>query len=127
MLDVLNDGFRNAVDKFRGRTKLSEENIQAALEEIRKSLLEADVEYGVAKKFLREVKERALGTAVELKAGSGGERVKVSAGDHFVGICQEELENLMGPADPELNLPQQSSGYSYDGRSAGYRQNHHNR
>ena len=105
MLDVLNDGFQNAVDKFRGRTKLSEENIQAALEEIRKSLLEADVEYGVAKKFLREVKERALGTAVELKAGSGQERLKVSAGDHFVGICQEELEKLMGPADPELNLP----------------------
>ncbi len=103
MLDVLSEGFSKAKDKFRGKATLTEENIEDALGEIRRSLLEADVEYGVAKKFLADVKEKAVGRSVQLKAGSGGGSMKVGAGDHFVKICQDELVNLMGPADSALN------------------------
>ena len=102
MMDVLSEGFRQARDKFRGKTTLSDENIDEALTAIRQSLLEADVEYGVAKKFLAEVKEQALGRQVQLKAGGGA--MRVSAGDHFVKICQDELVKLMGPADSSLTM-----------------------
>jgi signal recognition particle subunit SRP54 len=105
MLDVLSDGFKSARDKFRGQTTLSEDNIDAALVEVRKSLLEADVEYGVAKTFLARVKEEALGKTVQLKAGKGDAKMRVSASDHFVQICQDELTKLMGPANSDLDFP----------------------
>ena len=105
MLDVLSDGFAQAKAKFQGQTTLNEENIKEALAEVRKSLLEADVEYSVAKNFLGRVKDSALGEVVQLKAGKGSGKLKVSAGDHFIKICQSELEKLMGPVESELNLP----------------------
>ncbi len=105
MLDVLSQGFRQAKDKLRGKATLTEQNIEDALSDVRRSLLEADVEYGVAKKFLTQVKEAALGRSVDLKAGAGTGAMRVSAGDHFVQICQQELESLMGPVDSELILP----------------------
>ncbi len=104
MFDVLSDGFNKARDKFRGKTTLTDENIDQAIDEIRKSLLEADVEYGVAKKFLADVKQEALGRSVQIKAGGQG-GMRVTAGDHFVKICQDELVKLMGPAESELNFP----------------------
>lgn len=105
MLDVLSDGFRQARDKFRGKATLNEDNIEEALGDIRRSLLEADVEYGVAKKFVSDVKAKAVGRSVQLKAGQGGAAMRVTAGDHFVQICQEELIALMGPVSTELNFP----------------------
>ena len=105
MLDILSDGFRQAKDRLRGKTTLSEDNIDDAINDIRRSLLEADVEYGVAKKFLERVKEEALGQTVQTKAGKGAGAVRVNAGDHFVKICETELINLMGPVDSSLNLP----------------------
>lgn len=105
MLDILSDGFRQAKERLRGKATLSEENITDAIADIRRSLLEADVEYGVAKKFLERVKEEALGQTVQTKAGKGAGAMRVSAGDHFVKICQTELENLMGPVDSSLNIP----------------------
>lgn len=104
MLDVLSDGFRVAREKFSGKATLSEENIKEAVGEIRKSLLEADVEYGIAKEFLANVQQKALGQSVELKAGSGSNRVRVGAGDHFVKICHEELVHLMGEPDSSLRF-----------------------
>ena len=94
MLDVLSEGFKQARDKFRGKATLSEENIEDALGIVRTSLLEADVEFGVAKKFLAQVKEQALGRSVQLKAGAGGAAMRVTPGDHFVQICRDELEKL---------------------------------
>jgi len=105
MLDILSNGFSSAKDKFKGQTTLSEENISDAVAVIRRSLLEADVEYSVAKNFLAKIKEKAIGESVSLKAGKGSAKMKVSAGDHFVNICKEELEALMGPVDAELSLP----------------------
>jgi signal recognition particle subunit SRP54 len=75
MLDILSDGFRTAREAFTGKATLSEDNIELALTAIRKSLLEADVEYGVAREFLAKVKSEALGTSVTLKAGSGNQKM----------------------------------------------------
>lgn len=104
MLDIISDGFKRASEKFRGKSTLSEENLTEALQEIRRSLLDGDVEYSVAKNFLARVKEKSLGEVVSLKAGSGTDKIRVSPGDHFVKICKEELENLMGPVEVSLKL-----------------------
>lgn len=105
MLDILTEGFREAKLKFKGQATLTEDNIKEALELVRRSLLEADVEYGVVKNFVQRVKDAALGQTVQLKAGKGSDRLKVSPADHFVQICQQELERLMGPHDPSLTFP----------------------
>ena len=105
MLDTLTSGFQKANDRLRGRTVLTEDNITESLNDIRTSLLEADVAYSVTKSFLERVKEKALGQKVDLKAGKGSDKVKVGAGEHFVKICKQELEDLMGPDNSSLIFP----------------------
>lgn len=105
MLDILSNGFKKASENFRGKAKLSEENVAEAVAEIRRSLLDADVEYTVVKNFIQKVKDKALGTNVELKAGKADKKMNVSAGDHFIHICKEELQLLMGEGETELRLP----------------------
>jgi signal recognition particle subunit SRP54 len=105
MLDALSQGFKKAVTSLQGKTVISEENINNITRDLQTSLLEADVEYGVAKNFLARVKEKSLGLKVNLSAGKGRAKMKVSAGDHFVKICKEELVALMGPVDVSLKLP----------------------
>jgi signal recognition particle subunit SRP54 len=104
MLEVLTKGFRAARQRLRGETALTEANIDTALRDLRRALLEGDVSLNVAKRFLARVKEKTLGQVVKLKAGGGEAQVRVSAGDHFTRICQEELTELMGGGDPSLNL-----------------------
>ena len=57
MFETLTKGFRNARNRLSGVTELTEENIDQALRDVRLSLLEADVEFGVTKDFLAQVKE----------------------------------------------------------------------
>ncbi len=105
MLDILSNGFKQARDTLKGVSTLTEDNLNGALNAVRQSLLDADVEYGVAKSFLKRVQDGALGRSVQVRAGSGDSRMKVRPGDHFVDICRQELESLMGPVDISLNLP----------------------
>ena len=105
MLDILSNGFKEAKLKFQGKSTLTEENVRDAVASIRKSLLEADVEYGVVRDFVTRVQDAALGSIVQTKAGSGAARMRVSPADHFIKICQDELVQLMGPVDTELKLP----------------------
>jgi len=104
MLDVLSEGFKEAKLKLKGKAVLNESNVKEAIEAIRKSLLEADVEYSVTRNFLQRVQEKALGQEVQLKAGKGDSRMAVTPADHFVAICKEELEQLMGPVNAELTM-----------------------
>jgi len=104
MLDIIGSGFKQAKDLFKGQTTLTEQNVDQAVELIRTSLLEADVEYGVVKNFIQRVKESAVGRTVNLKAGKGSDKLRVSAADHFVDICRQELEALMGPTEAELRF-----------------------
>ncbi|MEE2789345.1 MAG: signal recognition particle protein [Myxococcota bacterium] len=100
MLETISKGFRSVKNRFQGKRELTEENIDEALREIRISLLEADVDFKVVRTFIGAVKEKALGEVVQVVARKSGQRV--SPGDHFVKICQDELEALMGPVDTSL-------------------------
>ncbi len=99
MLEIISKGFKNAKSALTGHTKLSEENIDAAVREIRVSLLEADVELGVVRRFLDRVKQRAVGEVVQTEVKNKGKKITTSPGEHFVLICQNELEKLMGPVE----------------------------
>jgi signal recognition particle subunit SRP54 len=104
MLETISKGFKNARNLLSGQAELSEANIDGALREVRLSLLEADVEFNVVKGFLARVKETALGATVATSAKKGREKIKVGPAEHFIKICYEELEALMGPVDPANNI-----------------------
>jgi len=103
MLETLTRGFTAARERLQGVRELSAENVDEALREVRSSLLEADVDFAVVKDFLGRVKERALGEKVRTKVrDKSGKLLRISPGQHFVAICQEELVALMGPVDTRL-------------------------
>ncbi len=103
MLETLSRGFESARERLKGVQKLSEDNVDEALRDVRSSLLEADVDLGVVKDFLARVKERALGEKVATRVRDAqGRTHRITAGQHFVKVCQEELEGLMGPVDSSL-------------------------
>ena len=103
MLENITQGFKNATERFRGVRELSEDNVDEALRDVRMSLLEADVDFAVVKDFLGRVKDRSLGEKVRTQAKDArGRKLRVSPGQHFVAICEQELTELMGPVDPSL-------------------------
>ena len=103
MLETLTRGFESARERLQGVRALTEENIDEALRDVRMSLLEADVDFQVVKDFLGRVKERGLGEKVETRVKDAqGRSHRVTPGQHFVKICEEELAALMGPVDTEL-------------------------
>jgi len=95
MFETLSKGFRAARNRLSGVTDLTEENIDKALRDVRLSLLEADVELGVTKRFLARVKEKAVGQTVRTRATAKGKKVQVGPAEQFIRICQEELEGMM--------------------------------
>jgi len=103
VLETVTKGFKSATERLRGVRELSEANVDEALRDVRMSLLEADVDFQVVKDFLARVKERALGEKVETRVrGDDGRLHRVSPGQHFVKVCQDELTELMGPVDTRL-------------------------
>ena len=98
MFQNLSDNLEGVFKKLRGHGKLSEKNISDAMREIRLALLEADVEFSVAKQFINNVKEKALGEAV-LKS--------IKPGQQIVKIFNDELTELLGgdAAPIDLNPP----------------------
>ncbi|HZO15193.1 MAG TPA: signal recognition particle receptor subunit alpha, partial [Polyangiaceae bacterium] len=95
MFDTIAKGFRQARNRLAGLTELSDKNIDAALREVRLSLLEADVELGVAKAFLARVKEKAIGQTLQTRVKQDGVVHQVGAGEQFIKICHDELVTLM--------------------------------
>ena len=95
MFSLLSDKLDDAFRRLRGLSKNSEGNIADALKEIRLALLEADVDYGVARNFVNLVKERAIGEEV-LKT--------VKPGEQIVKIFRDELAGLLGGEEVGLNL-----------------------
>jgi len=95
MFDELSTKLDGALKKLRQRGVLTEPMIKEGLREIRRVLLEADVNFKVTRDFLSRVQERALGEAV-LKA--------VSPGQQIVKIVHDELAHLLGEGQPTLAI-----------------------
>lgn len=95
MFEALSKGFREAQNRLAGLTELNDKNIQSALREVRLSLLEADVELGVVKRFLARVETKALGQTVQTRVKHEGETHTVTAGEQFIKICHDELVDIM--------------------------------
>ena len=95
MFEALTKGFREAQNRLSGLTELNEKNVQAALREVRLSLLEADVELGVVKRFLARVEKKALGQTLRSRVKHEGETLKVNAGELFIKACHDELVEMM--------------------------------
>ncbi len=93
MFENLSDRLQNVMHKIKGYGKITEDNINEMMREIRLSLLEADVNYKVVKEFTNTVKEKALGTDVNQK---------LSPGEEFVRIVRDELTELLGGETAEL-------------------------
>jgi signal recognition particle subunit SRP54 len=93
MFDQLGDRLQATLSEVRSRGKLSEEDIDRAMREIRLALLEADVNFKVVKDFVAQVRERATGQDV-LKSLTPGQQV--------VKIVHEELTSLMGTGSSKL-------------------------
>ena len=87
MFGELTDKLDNVFKKLRGMGKLTPDNIQDAMKEIRRALLEADVNYRVAKQFIQQVETRAIGQEV-VKS--------ITPGQMVVKIVFDELKELMG-------------------------------
>ena len=95
MFENLSDKLDAAFRKLKGHGKLSEKNIEDGLKEVRMALLEADVHYRVTKRFISEVKERALGQEV---------LASLTPAQQVIKIVNEELTELMGSQNEDLNL-----------------------
>jgi signal recognition particle subunit SRP54 len=102
MLETVSKGFKAARNKLKGRTEITPEVVDDALRDIRVSLLEADVSFEVVKRFVARVREKAIGEVVDTKVKTEKGVVRVTPQDHFVKICHDELEALMGPVDTSL-------------------------
>jgi signal recognition particle subunit SRP54 len=90
MFESIQRGLGEALKKLRGRGRLTEANMREGLQELRKVLLDADVNFTVAKEFIERVSEQAVGQAV-LRS--------IEPGEQIVRIVYEELVKLMGPVD----------------------------
>ena len=110
MFDAVKKGFSNALHAFEGKREITEENIEEALKTIRLALFEADVNFRVVKRFLKRVKEKAIGEVVTVRAKGADGQVRATPGDIFIKICHDELEELMGPAETGLTYVQKRLG-----------------
>src|SRR5512136_1950761 len=106
MLETVAKGFKAARNKLKGRTEITPDVVDDALRDIRVALLEADVSFDVVKRFVARVREKAVGEVVETRVKTGKGTVRVSPQNHFVKICHDELEALMGPVDTSLAVGQ---------------------
>ena len=93
--ESLSDKLQNIFKGLRGKGRLTEDDVKAALKEVKMALLEADVSFKVVKQFIKTVTERAIGQDV-LNSLTPGQMV--------IKIVNEELTNLMGSETTKLKL-----------------------
>ena len=93
MFEYMGDRLSNAIKNIKGMGKITEENIDSAVREIRMALLEADVNFEVTKQFVANVKEKALGMEV-------GKSIKPD--ELFIKIVRDELVALLGEKEEPL-------------------------
>ena len=101
MFDNLSGKILGSLKKIRGQGKITEKNIEDAIKEIRLSLLEADVNFRVVKKFIDSVKAKSLGEHV---------LDSVTAGQQFTKIVHDELVEVLGRESVPLNFKDSKPG-----------------
>lgn len=95
MFENLTSKFEKAFKVLKGQGQISEINVAETLKEVRRALLDADVNFKTAKEFTNTVKEKALGRDV---------LTTISPGQLMTKICHEELTELMGGNEVEINI-----------------------
>src|SRR5438045_6558359 len=95
MFESLSGKLQNAFRNLRGLGKISEENIGESLSEVRMALLEADLNFKVARDFIERVKTKALGQEVVQS---------IQPGQQIIKIIHDELVELLGSSNASLNL-----------------------
>lgn len=95
MFESLSDKLDTAFKNLKGQAKITDLNIAATLKDIRRALVDADVNYKIAKEFTDSIKEKALGEKV-INA--------ISPGQLMVKIVKDELTELMGGSESELDI-----------------------
>jgi signal recognition particle subunit SRP54 len=95
MFENLSEKFNRTFKRIKGQGKLTEKHLKEAMREVRLALLEADVNYKVAKQFVAELTEKAVGTGV---------MESLTPGQQVVKIVQEALTELMGSEAAPLEL-----------------------
>ncbi|HEX7618785.1 MAG TPA: signal recognition particle receptor subunit alpha, partial [Verrucomicrobiae bacterium] len=95
MFDSLSSKLQNAFRNLRGLGKISEANVGDSLREVRMALLEADVNFKVARDFIERVKTKAIGAEVIQS---------VQPGQQIIKIIHDELVDLLGSTNAGLNL-----------------------
>src|SRR6266446_5023702 len=105
MFEGIQRGLGEAFKKLRGRGRLTEANVRDGLREVRRALLEADVNFTVANDFINRVTERSVGQEV-LRTLDPSEQI--------VGIVYEELVKLMGPVDICRNAVKHAGNHLLD-------------
>ncbi len=95
MFNSLSEKLESAFKNIKGQARLSELNIANTVKDIRRALVDADVNYKIAKEFTDRIKEKALGEKV---------LTAVSPGQLMVKIVQDELTELMGGSESEFNI-----------------------
>ena len=97
MFDNLSDRLQDVFDGLRGKGRLSEDDINVAMKEIRMALLEADVNYKVVKRFTKKTKERCLEADI---------LTSLTPAQNVVKVVLDELTVLLGESDAKLELAQ---------------------
>ena len=95
MFDNLSDKLQRVFKNMRGEGRLSAENMESALREVRVALLEADVNFKVVKQLIESVKERAMGQEV---------LASLSPSQQVIGIINEELVKILGGHESKLRF-----------------------
>jgi len=95
VFNSLSEKLESAFKNIKGEGRISELNIANTVKDIRRALVDADVNYKIAKEFTDKVKEKALGSKVLLSVNPGQQMVK---------IVQDELTELMGGEASEFNI-----------------------
>ena len=93
--DSLSEKLQNVFKNLRSKGRLTEDDVKAALKEVKMALLEADVNFKVVKGFIKDVQERAVGQDV-----MNG----LNPGQMVIKIVNDELVNLMGSETTELPI-----------------------
>ena len=118
MFEALSDRLAAALRRFSGRGRLTKEDVEVGLREVRVALLEADVNFRVARAFVDRIRERAIGSDV---------LESLTPGQQIVKIVNDELVALLGGEQRKIQLPAAPADGDHAGRPPGLRQDDHRR